>query len=333
MPVTRPALASAAATALLATGLAAAPAASAGTTGACTGVSSCVVMGTADVDGDGRSDEVGVVNDYVDGVRYDRTRGDSTIRVRTATGRTLTTRTTGITWYGSNAYFDNAPIDGRKGAEIIVGTKHGPLLGDTRYGERPGRMNWTEFRVITYRDGRLTTLLSPTGDSTSGQYRWRMYGDYPSVGFSRVLSSGRTYVIRSRSNISYSTGDLYLTRTTYRWTGTGWSKYRTSTGVTDDMGARNVAWWRMTGIDRRRPCSDIIFTPQSDDVTVGIGALGVSCDTARTLVRAADRVEVTWDGTKSVNGFLCRYALDDTGMAHAVVTCKTGRKMVGWSRF
>lgn len=317
---------------LLAAGLVAAPTATAAT-GACTGVSGCLVVGKADVDGDGRADQIGIVNKKVDAVRYAGTRGSATVRVRTAKGKTLTSSTTGISWYSSNAYFDEAPIDGRKGNELIIGTKKGSLLGDAAYGDRRGRMNWSEFRVITYRDGRLTTLRSPAGDSSSGSYRWRMYGDHPSVGFSRILSSGRTYVVRSRSDMSYATGDLYITRVTYRWTGSGWSKYRTTKAPTSENGARTIAWWRMSGIRRYTPCGDIHFTPQSDDMALGIGTVGVSCATARSMVRAADRVPGSWNDTKTVNGFQCRYALDDTALSFMAYTCKSGRKMVSWSRF
>lgn len=324
-----------AASLLAATGLVAAPSASAGSaaTGVCTGVSSCLVMGKADIDGDGRADQIGIVNKRVDGVRYAGTRGSATVRVRTATGKTLTTSTTGITWYSSNAYFDEAPIDGRGGSEIIIGTKRGALLGDADYGDRWGRMNWSEFRVITYRDGKLTTLQSPAADSTSGRYRWRVYASGPSVGFSRVLSSGRTFVVRSRSDISYVTGDLFITRVTYRWTGTGWSKYRTTKAPTTDAGAHAIAWWRMSGIRRYTQCGEIIFTPQSDDMALGIGTVGVSCTTARSMVRAADSVRGTWDQTKTVKGFECRYAYDDTGLSFLQYTCKSGRQMVSWSRY
>jgi hypothetical protein len=75
-------------------------------------------------------------------------------------------------------------------------------------------------------------------------------------------------------------------------------------------------------------CGFIVFTPNSDDAASGIEAKGVSCRTARRMVKAVDR------GNARPFGFRCKARAHDDPMfiAHSDVRCKRGRRVVTWIR-
>lgn len=303
-------------------------------TSVCSGISGCRTVASADIDGDGRADQVGIVNGYIDGVEGYAPRGNSTIHVRTATGRTMSTRTTGVTWYSTNAFFDIGSIDGRRGSEIIVGTRRGSLLGDVSASGDSRRAQWTEFRVITYRDGALTTLKSPVGDSSSGNVRWRVYeGDYPSVGFSRSTSGGQVYLRRtSAAPKAYPSKAWTSSQTTYRWANGSWARSTTRKSTVTEAVGRKLAWWHVAGVRSFSQCGDVQYTPQSDDIAQSIGTVGVGCTTAKSVVRAADYARWS-NGTASVKGFRCAVYADWSGMASEIRTCRSGSTMIGWRRY
>lgn len=314
----------------------AAPTATAATT-VCTNVARCQVLGSVDVDGDGRADQIGIVNGTIDGIGYWYPAGQSTVRVRTATGRIMSATSKGITWHTTNAHFATAPVDGRRGNEIILGSKRGALLGDISYSGASSstRGYWTEFHVLTVRNGALVTLPSPVSGSSAGTARWRVTeGDYPAVGFSREVVNGVTYLRRSQAQPRPypSTG---WTRTTvkYRWGSNGWSKVSSAKGSVTRATGRSTAWWRMTGVPGFAQCGDIVFTPQSDNMATTIGALGTTCTSAKYMVKTADNRSFSSDRIARIGDYLCTYYVDESGLSGAMYTCRSGRKMIAWRRY
>jgi hypothetical protein len=120
----------------------------------CTGVARCHVVAQVDVDGDRRTDEVGMVADLR---ASDANKGVVTVRVRTAGGRTLSTTSRTVAWFGkdADAWYGAARIDGRRGSELVVGQQMGA--------------HSTSFRVITYRHGSLVTLRAPKAPRRTGR--------------------------------------------------------------------------------------------------------------------------------------------------------------------
>lgn len=73
-------------------------------------------------------------------------------------------------------------------------------------------------------------------------------------------------------------------------------------------------------------CGFIAFTPQTDDGASAIRATGVSCRTARRIVKAINR------GQERPLGFSCKSRGHDAGLAHADVRCKRGSRLVTYAR-
>lgn len=105
------------------------------------------VVTRADIDGDGRADRTTLTTSG--------TRGDGTavLRVTTAAGQSMSTSTDIGMVDLDDVYYGAARIDGEAGYEIVLQSDMGAHTG------------W--FRVVTYRDGRLTTLVDP-----DGSWRW-----------------------------------------------------------------------------------------------------------------------------------------------------------------
>lgn len=204
----------------------------------CAGVSGCKVVKRVDVDGDARADQVGVVMRNLGSTNP----GTVTVRVRTATNRLLSTTGTNVRWVGTaaDAWAGAAPIDGRRGAELVVGQTTG------------AHALW--FRVITYREGRLVTLRAPKALKRTGQSRgtatWPVDGSYNAqVGVYRTTSKGRAYV-RLKSAIRNNSGKGHTGWTVkYRWSGGRWKvvsarkvRYKT------DNSAYKIGGWHIKGI-------------------------------------------------------------------------------------
>ena len=107
---------------------------------ACAERADCVIVSRADVDGDGVRDSVGMRAAH---------QGDGTdmvtLWVATADGERLSTVTE--TLASKDHYRGSARIDGEDGYELVLRTGLG---AHSAY-----------YRVVTYRDGRLTTLQDP----------------------------------------------------------------------------------------------------------------------------------------------------------------------------
>lgn len=213
-----------------------APVAASGATGGnvCTGVRGCTVVAEVDVDGDGRADQVGVSSSRpADG-------GTITVRVRTASQHTLQTVGRDVYWF-SRPFLGATPIDGRAGAEIVVGSTMGA--------------NYEQFRVITYRKGKLVTLKAPpTVGSKSGMQtstaRWGIDGAYSfNAGVYRHVSDGHV-TVTIKTAIRNDSGRGFTGHTSsYRWHGGHW-KQSSSTKVryTTDASVTGLGGWHVSGL-------------------------------------------------------------------------------------
>lgn len=211
--------------ALLATGFAgSAQAADSGTGAApdaCAGVDGCKIVSRADIDGDGTADSVGL-RTSPDGS------GKVTTRVVTADGERLqtTTETSRSMTTASEYYRGAARIDGVDGYEIVVLTDLG---AHTAY-----------YQVITYRDGRLTTLKDPRN-------RWRWVTDgsvWSDFGYQRTTTAtGAPKMIAREAVDNDRDGDFTQVSYSAGWKYGGW--YRM--GALTKKDARPSVAHRYTG--------------------------------------------------------------------------------------
>lgn len=199
-----------------------APSASAATT-VCTGVSGCKVVSTADVDGDGRRDQVGIVS------KRSSSNYRTTVRVRTAKKRLMTTSFTSY-WYHARPWHGAAKMDDRNGHELVIGQSAGA--------------HSQSFKVLTYRNGKLTTLKDPFGDSTwfiDSSYSWN-------AGWFRTTSRGKVYMTsKYSSRRTSSTHDL----STYKFRAVNGTWKRVSSSHTtraSDKTVNSIGGWHVSGL-------------------------------------------------------------------------------------
>ncbi|MGZ4686448.1 MAG: hypothetical protein ACXVYY_08535 [Oryzihumus sp.] len=197
----------------------------------CTGVAGCHVVKYADIDGDGRADQVGMI------ARNVSQNGTITVRVRTATGRVLQTTDTKV-WWGATPSIEAARIDGVRGTELVVTDGMGAHL--------------MSFRFITYRKGRLVTLAAPKAEALDGDTsRWFIDSSYSfNHGVYRTVSRGViTLTIKdyTRDGANSNTGTI----TTYGWSNTrGWVQRARSVkhGVPDRIALNGTGGWHISGL-------------------------------------------------------------------------------------
>lgn len=214
------------AAALAAGGVAAtaSPAAASTHPGPCAGVSGCTIESHADVDGDGRADQVAwhPIGDHV-----------AEVRVETATGHLLTTRVNVHLWWGGGAWGGTARIDGRPGAEILVGSiqgAHTPM-----------------YTMLTYRSGALDVEPSPSALS----HKWQVDAAYAdSMGWWRhTLADGR---VAMTQRIAYRDGQSQRFtghNVTYAWDGNGWTRVsRVATSYPTAKAAGKIAGFHVSGL-------------------------------------------------------------------------------------
>jgi hypothetical protein len=201
----------------------------------CTGVRGCRVVAAVDVDGDGRRDQVGVIG------RKPADGGSITVRVRTATGHVLQTTGHDVYWFGE-PFLGAVPLDGAAGAEIVVGSTMGA--------------NYEEFRVVTYRDGRLVTLDAPPAVWTKAGLakstpRWGIDGSYSfnSGVYRRVSADGVVTLTLKTADRNRSGHGFRGHTTTYRWTAGRWSKASSrTTHYPDDRSVQHLGGWHVPGL-------------------------------------------------------------------------------------
>ena len=169
------------------------------------------MVAEADIDGDGKADQVGVVAKGI----TEQAGGTIAVRVRTAVGKTLQTTGSDVSWY-YQPFHGLAAIDGRAGKEIVVGD----LTGAHSF----------QWRVVTYRKGALVTLAPPPGSGLTRPSRWATDGSYSfHYGWARRVSDKGVVTLVRKEAVRDETGPGATGRTnTYQWKSGAWVK-RTST--------------------------------------------------------------------------------------------------------
>lgn len=194
--------------------------------GVCSGVKSCKVVSRVDVDGDGRKDQVGLVqrSSYPQNATI-------TVRVRTAKGRTMKASHR-ATWYGS-AWHGAAKMDGRAGRELVVGSSAG---AHARF-----------FRVLTYRNGKLVTLKAPGGART-----WWVDSSYSmNGGWFRSTSKGKVYMTSKSATRNWSARGHDLRIYKYQWKNGSWKRVSSSRNPrATDKSAYATAGWHVRGLKK-----------------------------------------------------------------------------------
>lgn len=165
--------------------------------------SDCTIVSRADIDGDSQADSTGISARVLDN-GLERV----TVRTHTADGERLSTYTDSERRMGGEErHRGTARIDGVRGYELVIVDELG---AHTAYN-----------RVLTYRDGRLTTLKDPYH-----QWRWVTDGSvWSSAGYHRVDESSlgvQMFVSNATDNDGDGRFDQTLLRS--RWAGDHWTK-------------------------------------------------------------------------------------------------------------
>ncbi len=204
-------------------------------TDVCTGVTGCSVVANVDVDGDGRADQIGIRSSGLSD------NGSITVRVRTATQHTLQTTNRHVYWF-SPPFLGATPIDGRAGAEIVVGATMGA--------------NYQEFRVITYRAGRLVTLKAPPtvwtrAGMTKATSRWGIDGSYSfNRGVFRHVSARHVVTVTMKTADRNVSGRGFTGHTnSYRWHAGHWQKVSAEkVHYSADRAVAGLGGWHVKGL-------------------------------------------------------------------------------------
>ena len=191
---------------------------------ACSGVSGCTVVSTADVDGDGARDSVGlkVWGSAAEGQQL-------TTRVTTADGEVMqtVTQTSRSMDEAADLFRGSAKIDGEDGYEVVVMSDLG---AHTAY-----------YRVITYRDGRLTTLKDPRN-----RYRWITDGSvWSGYSYQRTTSSTGALKMVTREAVDGDRdGDFTQKTFSNTWKQGSWARMSSSTryNVSATTAKRYYGW-------------------------------------------------------------------------------------------
>lgn len=207
--------------ALLAPATVAAPTpASAAASATCRGT----VTSHADIDGDSKRDTLTVTQ-----VRG----GDRPVHrlcVRTATGRVSSILDT-AEWqfYNDPLVYGVTGMDGNRGAEIILRSGYGA--------------HSQSFHVYRWSAGRLV----PQYDLGTGSREWLIDAAVSVIkGYQFSSSRGVRYATSSYGQKDPSASVFDVTRTTYRWTGTGWKRVKVTRSKVRDAtrAAPNIVGWR-----------------------------------------------------------------------------------------
>ncbi len=178
---------------------------SASVAGVCDGVPGCRVVARVDVNGDGSRDDIGLAARGSGAARV-------VVRVRTAPGRIASLQAAAGPWSGSR-WQGAAHLDGRRGAELVVGDTQG---AHTQY-----------YRALTWRAGRLVTLGAPgpgvlwvTDGAVFVSLGWQQLPRDP-AGCIRRLAA-----LRAGSSVH---DPFRGTITRYQWSARGWRTVATRT--------------------------------------------------------------------------------------------------------
>lgn len=200
------------------------------TAGVCAGLAECRVVGQADVDADGRADEVGE-RGTVDGSQA----GVVEVLVLTAAGQRLATFATYDFWSQPSLWHGTRDIDGAPGDELVLGAGAGA--------------HTLVYQVLTVRDGALQILPPPNGRDWFIDAAFRTAVGWSCGPGGRVVN---TVASRGTSTRLMPVGpDEYeVVTTAYVWDGTTWQVESDTVEVWagDDPRYSTVAGWHCAGL-------------------------------------------------------------------------------------
>lgn len=192
-------------------------------TGVCTDVEGCRVVAAPDVDGDDVRDQVGLV-----------TKGKKrvVVHVRTAGGQTMR-RSLETLWFPRGEFYGAAPIDGRPGAELVVGTTMG------------AHTMW--FTTLTVRSGRLVRLDAPGAED-----EWMIDGAFSfHAGVTRRVDDGRAVVVLHEAGRDGDRPTFTGRDRTYLWRDGEWRLRSTErTHYRSERAAARVGGWHAPDLPR-----------------------------------------------------------------------------------
>jgi hypothetical protein len=190
-------------------------------TGVCAGVADCKVVASPDVDGDGVRDQVGFVV---------ASKRQVVVHVRTASGES-TQRSLDVLWFPRGEFYGAAPIDGRPGEELVVGTTMG---AHTLF-----------FTTLTVQNGRLELLAPPGGEDD-----WMVDAAFSfHAGVTREVRDGQVFVTLQDAG-RRGVRPLFVGRDrTYVWRAGGWQERSTTRErYRGEDAVASVGGWHVQGL-------------------------------------------------------------------------------------
>lgn len=190
---------------------------------------SASVTKRVDIDGDGRADTVTLrlvsARGYTNGYR---------LSVRTAKGRTASLP----------VYVDNTSDPSAKDVWVGVTGVDGVLGNEVMLDLGGGLGDFGWFHTYTWRNGKLVPLAAPGSSRTSRS--WPVtFPPFPVSGWTFSMKGSTRYVVHHQLNPSASGRTYSGTNTTYRWTSKGWKKVSTAkSGVVSRATAEKMSDFR-----------------------------------------------------------------------------------------
>lgn len=192
--------------------------------------SSCSIVSRADVDGDG-------IRDSVSQVTWGKQENGTvrvTTRVATADGEKMYVVTE--LDQAQRGYYGAARVDGEDGYEIVIRTAVG---AHTAY-----------HQVLTYRDGRLTSLKDPRN-----RYRWITDSSvWSAMGYQKTTTATGAYKFVSRDAVDNDRdGDFTMVTTAVGWNASDRTWKRMGQSTRYDVAAATAnrySWWHVPYLPR-----------------------------------------------------------------------------------
>jgi len=208
----------------------------------CGGIADCHVVGHADLDGDGRTDDIAVIGhaDQPENLQWTSS-NHPTLRVKTNTGIVIyPVQVDG--WAYQPLYGGAASVDAQPGKEIIVGHTAGA--------------HSRSYTMLTMRRGKLIALPAPDNTGRGGD--WMVDGSSSSNATYRCLGNGvvesASAVIREpppdASTNTYDTRTQRYSRTNGTWRLDGPERLKPQTFPLGIEMPAPFAGWQCTGFSR-----------------------------------------------------------------------------------
>ena len=197
--------------------------------GVCAGVKNCHRVAVVDISGDRRADHVGWQ-------QIDRNR--VRIRVRVTAGPLVTRKVNVRQWWRGGEWGGAAWIDGRRGAEMLVGSTMG---AHTPF-----------YTMLTYRNRRLVVEKSPAVGAY-GSNRWAIDASLMAyAGWDRnVGRNGRLTMTQRVARRNDKSNGFSGHNVRYVWRNGDWRRVkRTERTYKNERQARKIAGWHVGHLQR-----------------------------------------------------------------------------------